>query len=380
MIPASRQHSRSAPLIVTRLRHALSPPSHPVGRGLAATRHLASTPSPTTEQPQPHSQQQQQVPPPPPPPSPSPASWSHRFTQLAAGSAILAGGAVYASDPEGTKASVRSAVDAVDAQIRFFAEPSREKLLPDLPAAFPGGPTPRTLVIDLERTLIFSSYSRATGWRVAKRPGAEAFLAYLASFYEIVVFTSSLNTYADPILDKLDPNGYITHRLYRAETDYKRGVHIKNLDALNRELSHVVVIDHDSKQVSMHPQNAIIVPEWTGDPSDTTLLDLIPFLENLVKEDVADVREELKLLSDGDIANAVAEYRAVAAARASTAAVPSGSLFGHAGAGARQAGNMMGLQPGEEEEEGGKGAVWGSLGKTGKIFHGQGGTTARSAD
>lgn len=374
MVPASWQHSRSAPLIVTRLRHALYPPSHPVGRGLASLRHLASTSSPTPAD----------QPPPPPPPPPSRTSWPRRFTQLAAGSALLAGAATYAADPDGTKASVTAAVDAVDAQIRYFAEPSRDKLLPDLPPAYAGAPTPRTLVVDLEHTLIYSTYSRATGWRVAKRPGAEAFLAYLASFYEIVVFTSAVNNYADPILDKLDPNGYVMHRLYRAETHYRRGTHVKNLDALNRNLERVVVIDHDVKHVAMQPDNAIIIPKWTGDSGDTALLDLIPFLESLVKEDVGDVREELKLLGDGDIAAAVAEYRAVAAARASTAASAPGSFFGHAGQAAAGPGAMgaMGMgQAGEEDEaETAKGAVWGSLGKTGKLFHGQSGAPARSGD
>lgn len=292
---------------------------------------------------------------------------------------MLAGAATYAADPDGTKASVSAAVDAVDAQIRYFAEPSRDKLLPDLPPAYAGAPMSRTLVVDLERTLIYSTYSRATGWRVAKRPGAEAFLAYLASFYEIVVFTSALNSYADPILDRLDPNGYVAHRLYRAETHYRMGTHVKNLGALNRELERVVVIDHDPKHVAMQPDNAIIIPEWTGDPGDTALLDLIPFLESMVKEDVRDVREELKMLGEGDIAAAVAEYRAVAAARASTAASAPGSFFGHAGAAGQQAG-PVGLEQGGEEEEAAKGAVWGSLGKTGKIFHGQGGTPARSGD
>ncbi|CDF34102.1 unnamed protein product [Chondrus crispus] len=369
MLPASRQYSRSTPLVVTRLIHALSPPTHPVGRGLASLRHLASASIPQA----PHPPQQ----------APSATSWSRRLTQLAAASAVIGGAATYISDPDGTTATVRGAVEAVDAQIKYFAEPSRKKLLPDLEPAFPGGPIPRTLVIDLERTLIYSTYSRASGWRVAKRPGAEAFLAYLASFYEIIVFTSALDSYAEPILNKLDPNGYITDKLYRAETDYKRGVHIKNLDVLNRDLSRVVVIDHDAKQVGLHPQNAIIVPEWTGDSSDTALLDLIPFLEAMVNDDVADVREELKLLSDGDIAAAVAEYRAVAAARADNAAGAGAGtgLFGHAITGMAQQGGAVGAQSEEEDDETRKGGIWGSIGRPGKIFHGSsGGATTKNAN
>lgn len=270
----------------------------------------------------------------------------------------------YAANPEPMQKSISTAKDDMDARIRFFTEPSREKLLPDQQAAYPGAPPTRTLVIDLDRTLVFSSYSRATGWRVAKRPGAEAFLAYMAQFYEIVVFTSNLNSYADPILDKLDPNVYVAHRLYRAETHYKNGVHIKDLSHLNRALERVVVIDRDEKQVAMHSENAIIIPEWSGDPNDTALLDLIPFLESLVKMDVADVRDEVAVLKGKSVAEGVAEHRALAAGRAEQSSRQS-SLFGH--------GSEGGAAPtpaGDESEEGHKGMVWGTLSGSG-IFHGR---------
>lgn len=281
---------------------------------------------------------------------------------------MLTGAAYALSDPDGAQQTLTSARDAIDERIRFFAEPSREKLLPDLAPMYAGAEPPRTLVVDLERTLVYSTYSRATGWRVAKRPGAEAFLAYLAGFYEIVVFTSALNTYADPILDRLDPNGYIAHRLYRAETHYRNGVHVKNLEHLNRRLERVVVVDCDERQVGMQRGNAVVVSEWTGDPGDTALLDLIPFLESLVKRDVKDVRVELELLGEGDIGTRVAEYSAVVEAREKMeAAQMGGSLFGHsANAGSAGVGERR------EEEEGAKGAVWGSLSGTSKVFHGQG--------
>lgn len=58
---------------------------------------------------------------------------------------------------------------------RFFTEPSREKLLPD-PVQYPGGQTPRTLVLELDDTLVHSMWSRQTGWRTTKRPGARQLL------------------------------------------------------------------------------------------------------------------------------------------------------------------------------------------------------------
>lgn len=273
------------------------------------------------------------------------------------------------------KQTARQLYDDFDSRVRFFTEPSRDKLLPDQIPPYPGAPPTRTLVIDLDRTLVYSSYSRATGWRVAKRPGAEAFLAYMAQFYEIVVFTGNLDNYANPILDKLDPNFYISHRLYRAETHYKHGTHIKDLSHLNRELKRVIVIDHDEKQVSMQPENAILIPEWSGDATDTALLDLIPVLESIVRSDEGDVRDVVSVFKGKSVAQGVAQWRQLSAERESVS--KQGSLFGmsHGAEGGAGSGAQSG-QP--EEDSGKKGVVWGTLSGSG-LFSG-GGQTQRSGD
>ena len=48
------------------------------------------------------------------------------------------------------------------------------------------------------------------------RPGATEILKYLASKFEIIVFTASHPCYANVVIDYLDPNReYVQHRLYR---------------------------------------------------------------------------------------------------------------------------------------------------------------------
>lgn len=71
-----------------------------------------------------------------------------------------------------------------------FADPSKEVLLPPAPPdAF--GNTPRTLVLDVEGTLIFNEYERGVGWRPVKRPNADVFLLRMfQAGYEIVTFSS----------------------------------------------------------------------------------------------------------------------------------------------------------------------------------------------
>ena len=47
------------------------------------------------------------------------------------------------------------------------------------------------------------------------RPGTEEFLEQMSKYYEIVIFTAATQDYADWVLDKIDPEHHISHRLYR---------------------------------------------------------------------------------------------------------------------------------------------------------------------
>ena len=42
-----------------------------------------------------------------------------------------------------------------------------------------------------------------------------------------MVYTDQLPTYADPILDRLDPQRFIQYRLYRDSTQYINGKHVR---------------------------------------------------------------------------------------------------------------------------------------------------------
>jgi len=57
------------------------------------------------------------------------------------------------------------------------------------------------------------------------------------------------------------------------------GTIVKDLSYLNRDLSKVIVLDTKPEHVRLHPENAIILPKWTGDPQDRGLIAMIPFLE-----------------------------------------------------------------------------------------------------
>src|SRR5277367_2614636 len=69
---------------------------------------------------------------------------------------------------------------------------------------------------------------------------------------------------------------------------------MQDLSYLNRDLSKVMLIDTDPGHARNQLENAIILPKWTGDPSDQTLVQLIPFLEYVATMGFDDTRVVLK--------------------------------------------------------------------------------------
>lgn len=91
----------------------------------------------------------------------------------------------------------------------------------------------------MKDVLVHPDWTYQTGWRFKKRPGVDHFLQECAKHFEIVVFTAEQGMTVFPILDALDPNGYIMYRLVRDATHFVDGHHVKNLDNLNRDLRRV---------------------------------------------------------------------------------------------------------------------------------------------
>ena len=169
-----------------------------------------------------------------------------------------------------------------------FNKPVREKLLPDwpMPHVPQDIPCPFTLVLDLEETLIHSTWDKKYGWRHAKRPGVDKFLSELSQYYEIVLFSPGSMGMTDEIVTNLDKNGAIMHRLYREATRYVDGVYIKDLDMLNRDTNKIVVIDDEEESCQLHPDNLIRVKPFVDptDKNDDTLLKLVPILIEIAKQ------------------------------------------------------------------------------------------------
>lgn len=182
--------------------------------------------------------------------------------------------------------------------VRPFADPIREKLLPDLHEE-PGMMPLRTLVVDFEDTLCHLDWDREFGWRAVKRPGVDQFLIRAATAgYEVVMFSSGLYYFLEPMTVSIDPRGAIAHRLYRESTTFVGNRHVKDLSRLNRDLSMVIAVDDDPSAVEFQPENLVVVKPFTdkNDVTDRTLSDLIVMLEDFVNRDVKDIRVELARL------------------------------------------------------------------------------------
>ncbi|PWN44359.1 NIF-domain-containing protein [Ceraceosorus guamensis] len=173
-------------------------------------------------------------------------------------------------------------------------EPAWEKLLPDL-LPFPYQ-RPYTLVVDLDKLLISSKWTRENAWRTAKRPGLDYFLGYLSQWYEIVIYTRQPFYIAAPVLEKLDPDRrFIAYTLFRESCrKAPSGNLVKDLSHLNRDLSKVVVLDFDPSSYELHPENGLSISKWDGDARDTELVDYVPFFEAIGIFDAQDVRPILK--------------------------------------------------------------------------------------
>ncbi|KAM0792701.1 hypothetical protein ACM66B_002481 [Microbotryomycetes sp. NB124-2] len=172
---------------------------------------------------------------------------------------------------------------------------------------------PYTLVVDLDDMLVHSGWDIEHGWRTAKRPGVDYFLAYLSQFYEIVLFTTQPAYTAAPIVEKIDPYGaYIPWKLFRESTRYKNKTLIKDLSYLGRPLERTIILDTEPSHYQLQPENGIALKPWLGkrDESARELVALIPFLEALAIRGVKDVRTVIKHYEGRHIPTAYAEAEA----------------------------------------------------------------------
>ncbi|KAF4467963.1 nuclear envelope NEM1 [Fusarium albosuccineum] len=134
---------------------------------------------------------------------------------------------------------------------------------------------------------------------VNKRPYCDEFLRRVCKWYNLVVFTASVQEYADPVIDWLEQERkFFSARFYRQHCTFRQGAFIKDLSSVESDLSNVMILDNSPLSYLFHQDNAIPIQGWINDPTDTDLMHLVPLLEGL--QYVHDVRALLALRGGED--------------------------------------------------------------------------------
>jgi len=145
-----------------------------------------------------------------------------------------------------------------------------------------GRPAQKTLILDLDETLI---HSMAKGGRMStghmvevklntflspsgvpvqgpqhpilyyvhKRPHCDDFLRRVCKWYNLVIFTASVQEYADPVIDWLEQERkFFSGRLYRQHCTFRHGAFIKDLSSVEPDLSKVMILDNSPLSYMFH--------------------------------------------------------------------------------------------------------------------------------
>ncbi|KAI5690377.1 NLI_interacting_factor-like_phosphatase (plasmid) [Leishmania braziliensis MHOM/BR/75/M2904] len=183
-----------------------------------------------------------------------------------------------------------------------------------LPDPLPAVRNKKCLILDVDETLVHSSYQSTGRYDVhlpitldhdthvnvyvAFRPHLHRFLEAVAPLFEVVIFTASLSTYCDPLIDSIDKQRILGGlRLFREHCSVVGTTYVKDLSLLGRNLEQVAIIDNSPIAYLFQQRNAIPITSWFDDSHDEELLRLIPVLEALAEADtVYDVLDNYNAL------------------------------------------------------------------------------------
>ena len=150
-----------------------------------------------------------------------------------------------------------------------------------------------TLILDLDETLVHYIEEKDRHY-VQVRPFAEYFISEMGKYFELVIFTSAEEEYANIVLEEIDKYKVITHKLYRRHVEYNDGLCLKDLDKIGRDIKRVCIIDNDKNNFKLHVENGIEIKEFLGEQDDNDLDLLGDLLMSIIESNADDIRPIIK--------------------------------------------------------------------------------------
>ena len=146
-----------------------------------------------------------------------------------------------------------------------------------------------SLVLDLDETLIhFKVNHKQNDEGVLKlRPGVFTFLEKVKEFYEIILFTEASEAYTGLIMEAFNKKNYFDYKLFRQHTIIIGQDFVKDLQRIGRPLDRIIIIDNIAQNFRMQKANGINIKSFFGEnQKDQALIDLIPILTNIAKDNI----------------------------------------------------------------------------------------------
>ena len=167
-----------------------------------------------------------------------------------------------------------------------------------------------SLVLDLDETLICIKRDNNNNkiklnqsnnfMTLILRPGLLDFLHKMKKLYELILFSLGTNEYISPIIKNIEKKEkFFEHILYREHVTYDDNGNIfKNLNLLNRDIKHILIVDDNAKNFKYHKSNGICIKPFYGDlNNDKNTLKILGNILFKIRYD-ADVTGDIRLSLD----------------------------------------------------------------------------------
>jgi TFIIF-interacting CTD phosphatase-like protein len=159
----------------------------------------------------------------------------------------------------------------------------------------------KLLVLDIDETLVKARFSsgdfRVGPYEIKKRPFLDEFTNQVLQWYELAVWSSASSNYVEEIAKNIfkcplkfvwSSNKCIPKRNFDTDEFYYVK-DLKKVKTFGYDLANVLMIDDSPEKLERNYGNLVRILPFHGDPADTSLKNILPFLESL--KDVPDVRK-----------------------------------------------------------------------------------------